>query len=79
VRTAARIAGLSRAVTMSIKECVNQAYETGMTSGLLFERRALHASFGMQDRREGMSAFLEKRPPQFNRPVRTAGGPAGKS
>jgi enoyl-CoA hydratase len=66
IRTAARIAELSRPVTMSIKECVNQAYETAMTSGLLFERRALHASFGLPDRREGMGAFLEKRPPQFN-------------
>jgi enoyl-CoA hydratase len=67
VRTAARIAALSRAVTMSIKECVNQAYETGMASGLLFERRALHASFGLPGQREGMTAFLEKRPPHFNR------------
>jgi enoyl-CoA hydratase len=79
VRTAARIAALSRPVTMSIKECVNQAYETGMASGLLFERRALHASFGLQDRREGMSAFMEKRSPQFNRQVRAAGGAPGKS
>ena len=79
VRTAARIAALSRPVTMSIKECVNQAYETGMASGLLFERRALHASFGLQDRREGMTAFLEKRSPQFNSHIRPTGGPPGKS
>jgi enoyl-CoA hydratase len=78
VRTAARIAALSRPVTMSIKECVNQAYETSLASGLLFERRALHASFGLQGRREGMNAFLEKRPPQFNNHVRPTDGPAGK-
>jgi len=66
VGTAARIAALSRPVTMSIKECVNQAYESTMSSGLLFERRALHASFGLQDRHEGMAAFIEKRPPRFN-------------
>jgi enoyl-CoA hydratase len=79
VRTAVRIAALSRPVTMSIKECVNQAYETGLASGLLFERRALHASFGLQGRHEGMNAFLEKRPPQFNNHVRSTGGQPDKS
>jgi enoyl-CoA hydratase len=79
VRTAARISALSRPVTVSIKECVNQAYETGLASGLLFERRALHASFGLPDRREGMNAFLEKRPPQFNSHVGLTHGPAEKA
>ena len=79
VRTASRIAELSRPVTMSIKECVNQAYETGLASGLLFERRALHASFGLRDRREGMTAFLEKRSPQFNSHFRKTGDRLGKS
>lgn len=65
VRTAARIANLSRPITMMIKECVNRGYETALAEGLLFERRALHASFSLQDRKEGMAAFLEKRPPKF--------------
>lgn len=57
VRTAARIAALSRPATMSIKERVTQAHETALGSLLLFERRALHARFGLLDRREGMTAF----------------------
>jgi enoyl-CoA hydratase len=79
VRTAARIAALSRPVTMSIKECVNLAYETPLAAGLLFERRALHASFGLPDRHEGMTAFLEKRSPQFNSHARLTGIPPEKS
>ncbi len=65
IRTAARIASLSRPVTMMIKECVTRAYETALAEGLLFERRALHAAFSLQDQKEGMAAFLEKRPPRF--------------
>ncbi len=65
VRTAAKIASLSRPVTMMIKECVNRAYEGALAEGLLFERRALHAAFSLQDRKEGMNAFAEKRPARF--------------
>ena len=65
IRTAAAIAKLSRPVVMMIKECVNRAYETPLSEGLLFERRACHATFGLKDRVEGMEAFLEKRNPVF--------------
>jgi enoyl-CoA hydratase len=65
IRTMTRIAGLSRPVTMMIKECVNRAYESALTEGLLFERRALHAAFSLQDRKEGMNAFVEKRSAKF--------------
>jgi enoyl-CoA hydratase len=65
IRTAARIAGLSRPVVMMIKECVNRAYETSLAEGLLFERRAIQTSFALEDQAEGMAAFLEKRPPAF--------------
>jgi enoyl-CoA hydratase len=61
-----RIAALSRPVVMMIKECVGRAYETALSEGLLFERRACHATFGLDDRREGMAAFLEKRTPVFS-------------
>jgi enoyl-CoA hydratase len=61
----ARIAALSRPVVMMIKECVGRAHETSLSEGLLFERRACHASFGLDDRREGMAAFIEKRAPAF--------------
>jgi enoyl-CoA hydratase len=65
VRTAARIASLSRPLTMMIKECVNRAYESALAEGLLFERRTFHAAFSLHDRMEGMNAFAEKRPARF--------------
>jgi enoyl-CoA hydratase len=65
IRTAAKIASLSRPVTMVIKECVNRAFETPLADGLLFERRALHAVFSLRDKEEGLAAFMEKRPAKF--------------
>ena len=62
---AAGIAEFSLPVLMMIKESVNRAYESGLQEGLLFERRSFHAAFGINDRREGMTAFLEKRKPDF--------------
>jgi enoyl-CoA hydratase len=47
------------------KEAVNRAFEVGLAEGLRFERRMLHASFATADRKEGMTAFLEKRSPNF--------------
>jgi enoyl-CoA hydratase len=41
---------------------VNAAYETGLAQGVAFERRLFHALFGTQDQKEGMAAFVEKRP-----------------
>ena len=65
IRTAARIAALSRPVVMMIKECVNRAYETPLAEGLLYERRSTHAAVALRDRQEGMNAFIEKRAPKF--------------
>ncbi|MBK9625688.1 MAG: enoyl-CoA hydratase [Rhodocyclaceae bacterium] len=62
---AAGIAEFSLPVLMMIKESVNRSYESGLQEGLLFERRSFHAAFGINDRREGMAAFLEKRKPDF--------------
>ncbi len=50
---------------MATKECVNLAFETGLSDGLAYERRMFHAMFGSQDQREGMQAFTEKRKPTF--------------
>jgi enoyl-CoA hydratase len=50
---------------MMVKESVNVAYETTLNEGLRFERRLFHACFATEDQKEGMAAFLEKRPPQF--------------
>lgn len=52
-------------VVMMIKEAVNRAYETTLAEGLLFERRSFHSAFGLEDQKEGMAAFLEKRKPDF--------------
>jgi len=65
IKTAAKIASLSRPVVLMAKEAVNRAYETTLSEGVLFERRAFHATFALEDRKEGMTAFVEKRPPNF--------------
>ncbi|MCE1241230.1 MAG: enoyl-CoA hydratase [Azonexaceae bacterium] len=65
LKVAGTIAAHSLPVLMMIKESVNRAFESSLAEGLLFERRAFHASFGLADQREGMQAFLEKRKPDF--------------
>ena len=62
---AAKIAAYSLPVAMMIKESVNRAYETTLSEGVLFERRVFHSKFGLEDQKEGMAAFLEKRKPVF--------------
>ncbi|MCK9989490.1 MAG: enoyl-CoA hydratase [Rugosibacter sp.] len=59
------IANFSLPMVMMIKESVNRAWESSLQEGLLFERRTFHAAFSMDDRKEGMSAFLQKRKPAF--------------
>jgi cyclohex-1-ene-1-carboxyl-CoA hydratase len=62
---AARIAGYSLPALVAIKESVNRAWEGSLTEGILFERRALYTRFASADAHEGMHAFLDKRPPDF--------------
>ena len=50
---------------MMVKESVNRAFESSLQEGLLFERRVFHASFALEDQKEGMAAFAEKRKPDF--------------
>jgi enoyl-CoA hydratase len=59
------IAAMSLPVIMMIKESVNRAYETTLSEGVHFERRLFQASFGTEDQKEGMKAFMEKRPATF--------------
>ena len=47
------------------KECVNRAFEGTLSDGVMFERRVFHSLFATADQKEGMDAFLAKRPPQF--------------
>lgn len=65
IETADKIAKLSRPVVMMAKESVNKAFETTLKEGVAFERRLFHSSFALEDRKEGMTAFMEKRSPTF--------------
>jgi enoyl-CoA hydratase len=62
---ATQIASMSLSVAMQIKDAVNRAFETTLTEGVNYERRLFHAGFGTPAQREGMHAFLEKRPANF--------------
>ena len=62
---AAKIASYSAPVAMMLKESINRAYETALSEGILFERRLFHSMFALEDQKEGMAAFLEKRKPVF--------------
>ena len=62
---AALIASFSLQSVMMLKESVSRAYEAPLSEGLLFERRVFHSLFATEDQKEGMRAFLEKRPPAF--------------
>ncbi len=62
---AAQIASYSLASVMMAKEAVNRAYEMPLSEGMLYERRLFHALFATADQKEGMAAFLEKRPARF--------------
>jgi enoyl-CoA hydratase len=63
--TAATIAGMSLPVAIMAKEAVNRAFEMTLTEGVRFERRVFHSAFGLDDQKEGMAAFMEKRPAVF--------------
>jgi enoyl-CoA hydratase len=62
---AAKIAGHSLPVVLKVKESINRAYESSLAEGLLFERREFHSTFALDDQKEGMRAFVEKRKPEF--------------
>ncbi len=65
LKMAQTIAGYGKLAVMSAKEAVNQAFESPLSSGLLFERRAFHSLFSTDDQKEGMAAFIEKRKAVF--------------
>ncbi len=62
---AKKLAGLSPVSLMLTKEMVNAALETTLSEGVKLERRLFHSMFALQDQKEGMAAFMEKRKPDF--------------
>ncbi|MCF4996827.1 enoyl-CoA hydratase [Pseudomonas syringae] len=65
LKVAAVIASKSLPIAMMIKESVNRAFEVNLAEGVRFERRVFHAAFATQDQKEGMAAFVAKRPAEF--------------
>ena len=65
MKAASKIADFSLPAVMMTKEAVNRSYETTMAEGLRFERRLFHSMFALEDQKEGMSAFVEKRTANF--------------
>jgi enoyl-CoA hydratase len=65
LKTAATIASMSLPAVLMAKEAVERAFETPLSEGVRFERRLFYSLFATHDQKEGMSAFIEKRPPRF--------------
>ena len=65
LKTARAIAAMSLPAAMMTKETINRAYETSLAEGIRFERRVFQSLFATEDQKEGMAAFVEKRPPKF--------------
>jgi enoyl-CoA hydratase len=66
LKAAEAIASFSLPALMMAKEAVNRAFDTTLAEGVRFERRAFQSLFATEDQKEGMAAFVEKRPPRFN-------------
>jgi enoyl-CoA hydratase len=65
MKAAETIASMSLPATMLAKEAINRAFETTLAEGVRFERRVFHSLFATEDQKEGMAAFVEKRPAKF--------------
>ncbi len=59
------ISGMSQIAVMAAKESINRAFEGSLSDGVMFERRMFHAMFATSDQKEGMDAFVNKRPASF--------------
>jgi len=66
IKVAEKIAAFSLPVAQLAKECVNVAEESTLAEGLRFERASFHATWGLEDRKEGFQAFIEKRQPSWH-------------
>jgi enoyl-CoA hydratase len=65
MKAADTIASMSLPSVMVAKEAINRAFETSLAEGIGFERRVFHSLFATADQKEGMAAFVEKRPAKF--------------
>ncbi|MDB5682701.1 MAG: enoyl-CoA hydratase [Sphingomonas bacterium] len=63
--SAAAIAAMAPLAALAAKEAVNAAFEGGLAQGIQFERRLFHGLFGSEDQKEGMAAFVARRPPAW--------------
>ena len=66
MKAAETIASMSLPSVLAAKEAVNRSFETSLAEGVRFERRVFHALFATKDQKEGMTAFIEKRPAKFS-------------
>ncbi len=62
LKTAAAIASMAPLAAIATKEMINASFEMPLAQGIRFERRLFHGLFGTADQKEGMAAFVEKRP-----------------
>ncbi|CUX58347.1 Putative enoyl-CoA hydratase [Agrobacterium fabrum str. J-07] len=67
LRAASEIAAFSRPAVRAARQAVRRAEELSLAEGLIYERTVFHRLFGTADQQEGMTAFLEKRPPNFQK------------
>ena len=65
MKLAETVAAMSLPSLIAAKEAVNRAFETPLAEGIRFERRVFHMLFATEDQKEGMAAFVEKRPAKF--------------
>jgi enoyl-CoA hydratase len=65
LKVAETIASMSLPSVLAAKEAINRAFETSLAEGVRFERRIFHSLFATADQKEGMAAFVAKRPPKF--------------
>jgi enoyl-CoA hydratase len=65
IKVAETIASMSLPSVLAAKEAVNRSFETSLAEGIRFERRVFHSLFATADQKEGMAAFIAKRPPKF--------------
>ena len=66
VDTAEKIAGMSKVAVRAAKEVVNKSQDVGLRDGLDYERKVFHGLFGSKDQKIGMSAFVEKKKPEWS-------------